>query len=188
MTDEKSLVDQIMAGYRGAFKELIERYQRLVTHFVFRIIPAGPDREDICQEVFLKVYQNLGNFRFDSALSTWIGRITYNTCLNHLEKKKLPLYDDLSDDEKPYEAADDESSRPDFALAEKEISAILQKEIDRLPALYRTIVTLYHVEEMSYGEIADITDMPVGTVKSYLFRARRLLKNRISVMYQREEW
>ncbi len=188
MTDQKLLVDRVLAGDRGAFKELVERYQRLVTHFVFRMVPAGPDREDICQEVFLKVYQHLDSFRFNSALSTWIGRISYNTCLNHLDKKKLPLYDDLGDEDKQYEPVDDGSARPDLELAEKEISAILQKEIDRLPAVYRTIVTLYHLDEMSYAEIADIMNMPEGTVKSYLFRARRMLKERLSAGYQREDW
>ena len=89
MTDQKTLVDNILAGDQNAFKTLIGQYQRLVTHFVFRMVPSQADREDICQEVFVKIYQHLDRFRFDSSLSTWIGRIAYNTCLNHLEKKKL---------------------------------------------------------------------------------------------------
>ena len=105
MTDQKLLVDRILAGDQSAFKTLINQYQRLVTHFVFRMIPSAADREDICQEVFMKAYQHLERFRFDSSLSTWIGRIAYNTCLNFLEKKKLPLYDDLSDEDKTYEPA-----------------------------------------------------------------------------------
>ena len=187
MTDQKILVDKILAGDQKAFKTLIEQFQRLVAHFVFRMVSVEAEREDICQEVFMKVYQHLGRFRFESSLSTWIGRIAYNTCLNHLEKKKLPLYDDLGKDEKPYEPVDTEAARPDFSYAGKEISSILKTEIDRLPPVYRAIVTLYHLDEMSYAEIADIMDMPVGTIKSYLFRARRQLKEMLSVKYKREE-
>jgi RNA polymerase sigma factor (sigma-70 family) len=187
MTDQKILVEKILAGDRNTFRTLVERHRRLVTHFVFRMIPAGPDREDICQEVFLKVYQNLGRFRFDSSLSTWIGKIARNTCLSFLEKKKLPLYEDLIDENKGFERANNERARPDCSVAEKEIWGILRKEIDRLPAVYKTIVTLYHVDRMSYAEIADIMNMPEGTVKSYLFRARRLMKNRLLSKYQREE-
>lgn len=187
MTDQKILVEKILAGDGNAFRTLVEKHQRLVTHFVFRMIPAGADREDICQEVFLKVYQNLGRFRFDSSLSTWIGKIARNTCLSFLEKKKLPLYEDLADENKGFEPVDNKHARPDCSLAEKEISAILHGEIDRLPAVYKTIVTLYHVDRMSYAEIADIMNMPEGTVKSYLFRARRLMKNRLLSKYQREE-
>ena len=99
--------------------------------FVFRMIPAGPEREDICQDVFLKIYQHLSRFRFESSLSTWIGRISYNTCLNYLDKKKLPLYDDLGDENKSFEPVDDEKARPDFGYADKEISGILKGEIEK---------------------------------------------------------
>lgn len=187
MTDQKTLVDNILAGDQNAFKTLIGQYQRLVTHFVFRMVPSQADREDICQEVFVKIYQHLDRFRFDSSLSTWIGRIAYNTCLNHLEKKKLPLYDDLSDDDREFEPVDDESAQPDFGYEKREISTILKAVIDRLPPVYRAIVTLYHLDEMSYAEIADIMNMPEGTIKSYLFRARKQLKEMLSVKYKREE-
>jgi RNA polymerase sigma-70 factor (ECF subfamily) len=187
MTDQKLLVDRILAGDQKAFKILVQQYQRLVTHFVFRMIPVGPEREDICQDVFVKVYQHLNRFRFESSLSTWIGRITYNTCLNYLDKKKLPLYDDMGDEDKSFEPVDDEKARPDFNYADKEISTILKGEIEKLPPIYRTIVTLFHLDEMSYAEIADIMKMPEGTIKSYLFRARKQLKEKLSVKYRRED-
>jgi RNA polymerase sigma-70 factor (ECF subfamily) len=188
MTDPRKLVEHILAGDRNSFRTLIEKYQRLVSHVVFRMIPPGPDQEDICQEVFIKVYQHLERFRFDAKLSTWIARIAYNTCLNFLEKKKLPLYDDLGDEDRDFEpAATDPATRPDFSFEAAETGIILSKEIERLPAAYKTIVTLYHLDQMSYAEIADIMDMPEGTVKSYLFRARKMLKNRLLTKYQREE-
>ena len=177
-----------MAGNKNAFRLLIDRYRRLVSHVVFRMIPPGPDQEDMCQEVFVKVYQNLSRFRFDAKLSTWIARIAYNNCLNFLEKKRLPLYDDLSRDDNPYEpAAPEESSRPDRQYENANSGELVRAEIMCLPPAYRTIITLFHLEQMSYNEIADIMDMPEGTVKSHLFRARQILKKRLEAKFQREE-
>ena len=188
MSDSKQLVEQILAGDKDSFRTLISQYQRLVSHVVFRMIPAGPDQEDVSQEVFVKVYQNLSGFRFDSQLSTWIARIAYNTSLNFLEKKKLPLYDDLGDEDRQYEpVAPEEETRPDLCLEATETGSIIKEEIEKLPAAYKTILTLYHLDQMSYAEIAAIMKMPEGTVKSYLFRSRKLLKERLLKKYQREE-
>jgi len=138
MVEQKELVEQILAGDKNAFRLLIDRYRRLVSHVVFRMIPPGPDREDMCQEVFVKVYQNLNRFRFDAKLSTWIARIAYNNCLNFLEKKKLPLYDDLSTDDNPYEpAASEESSRPDRQYESATAGELVRTEIKRLPPAYK---------------------------------------------------
>lgn len=177
-----------MAGDKNSFRELVNMHQRLVSHIVFRMIPAGPDREDVCQEVFVKVYQNLGNFRFDAKLSTWIARISYNTCLNFLDKKRLPLYDDLADENSTFEpAAPEESSRPDRAYESSRTGEIVRNEIEHLPAVYRTLVTLYHLEQMNYAEIGRIMKLPEGTVKSYLFRARKMLKGRLQAVYHGEK-
>jgi RNA polymerase sigma-70 factor (ECF subfamily) len=188
MADPRKLVEQILAGDQNSFRTLIADYQRLVSHIVFRLIPAGPDQEDLCQEVFIKVYQHLDRFRFDSKLSTWIARITYNTCLNFLDKKKLPLYDDLVKEEENFEPVDaGQATRPDFDFEAAETGAILQREIEKLPEAYKAIVTLYHLDQMSYFEIAEVMQIPEGTVKSYLFRARKLLKNRLLTKFEREE-
>jgi len=188
MTDPRKLVEHILAGDQDSFRTLVKENQRLVCHVVFRMIPPGPDQEDICQEVFIKVYQNLDKFRFDSKLSTWIARIAYNTCLNFLDKKKLPLYDDLTDHDASFEPeAPGDSSRPDLAFESAQTGIILQEEIDRLPILYKTIVTLFHIDRMSYSEIAQIMKMPEGTVKSYLFRARKTIKSRLLSKIPRED-
>ncbi len=187
MDEEKRRVRQILAGDTPEFQHLVENYQKLVAHIVFRMIPNASEREDICQDIFLKVYQNLSHFRFESKLSTWIGRIAYNTCINVLEKKKAVLFDDF--------AAGDQSildySMPEnspLKLAEKDdLSIRIQKEIEKIPVHYKTILTLYHLEEMSYAEIGEIMNLPEGTVKSYLFRARKHLKERLLAKYQPEE-
>jgi len=187
MTDPQKLVAAVLTGDRKAYKSLVLQYQRLVSHIVFRMVPVSADREDMCQEVFIKVYQHLSGFRFDSQLSTWIGRIAYNTCLNFLDKKKLPLINDLGDDDNEYIPVDTTATMPDEALENKELKAILNREIEKLPPVYRTVVTLFHLDHLSYDEISHITDMPEGTVKSYLFRARNLLKDRLLRQYRREE-
>jgi RNA polymerase sigma factor (sigma-70 family) len=185
--NNKSLVEKTLAGNRKAFETLIERHQRLVSHFVFRLIDNPEDREDVCQDVFLKVYENLRGFKFESKLSTWIARIAYNTCLNHLAKKKLPLFDDLTSDERSLDAVPGNASGPHELAQGKELGMLLRSEIDKLPVHYRTVLTLYHLDQMSYSEIGEIMSLPEGTVKSHLFRARKLLKARLIVKYQPED-
>jgi len=187
MTDDKLAVKRTLAGNKKAFESIIEQHKRLVSHIVFRMLQNPADREDICQDVFLKVYENLGGFQFESKLSTWIAKIAYNTCLNYLEKKRVPLFDDLTSQEKPLDSVSDCSIRPDQIVEGREISSLLQNEIEKMPVHYRTILTLYHLEQMSYKEIGETMQLPQGTVKSYLFRARRLLKNRLTSKYQQED-
>jgi RNA polymerase sigma factor (sigma-70 family) len=185
--DTKKLIERIQAGDSAAFQSLVEDYQRLVGHIVFRMVSIKEEREDICQDVFLKIYQNLSEFRSESKLSTWIARIAYNACLNHLEKRKLVPLEELSPTDQSVESILEKSKRPDEITGEKEMSILLEKEINRMPVTFRTILTLYHLDEMSYAQIADVMGLPEGTVKSYLFRARKLLKERLKAKYQPED-
>ena len=187
MKDSQALVEKILSGNTEEFETLIEQYQRLVSHVVFRMIRKEADREDICQDVFIQVFQNLGNFKFESKLSTWIARIAYNRCINYLEKKKTPLFDDLSPAEESIETQSGNSFAPDTFTEHQDRSSRLQVEIDKLPVQHRTILTLFHLDEMKYHEIAEILELPEGTVKSYLFRARKLLKQRLTAKYKPEE-
>jgi len=187
MTDDRALAGKILAGDKGAFRTLVEQYQRLVSHIVFRMIRNNTDREDVCQEVFLKVYENLPTFRFESKLSTWIAKIAYNTSVSNLEKMKAHLYDNVCTENEPLEEISDKGVLPDRYAETRDLSLHLAREIDKLPVLYGTILSLYHLEGMSYNEIVQIMQLPEGTVKSYLFRARRLLKKRLLAQYQREE-
>ena len=185
--DSRSLVKKTLAGNKKAFESIIERHQRLVSHIVFRMVQNPADQEDICQDVFLKVYQNLRGFQFESKLSTWIAKIAYNACLSFLEKKRVPLFEDLMPEEKPIETAADCNYLPDQAVEGIETSTLLRTEIEKMPVHYRTILTLYHLDQMSYNEIGEAMELPEGTVKSHLFRARRLLKERLLAKYRRED-
>lgn len=175
---------------------LVERYQRLVVHVVFRLIPNPADREEICQEIFIKVYQHLATFKYDAKMSTWIGRIAFNTSMNHLRKEKMTLFDDshISTDQesdRPHGQYTDglqvDQIRPDVFAENEEIYQKLQDCIGRLPAPYRLIITLFHLDELSYQEIGVITGLPEGTIKSHLFRGRRLLKEKLMAEFKGEE-
>lgn len=185
--DSKLLVKKTLAGNKKAFESIIQQHQRLVSHIVFRMVPNQAEREDICQDVFVKVYQHLEDFQFGSKLSTWIAKIAYNTCLNYLEKKKVLLFDDISGDDRSLESLPGNTVAPDRLAEEKQTSSLLRKEIRKLPVHYRIIITLYHLDQMSYNEIAEIMELPQGTVKSHLFRARKLLKERLTSKYQPED-
>lgn len=176
---EADLVNSILQGNKAVFGIIINNTEGLVIQIVARMIGNPEDRKDIIQEVYFRAYRSLPDFSFRSKLSTWIGHIAYNACVNFLEKKKLVLREDL--EEGP---AGDETEE---VLFKKELLVILDTEIGKLTSLYRTLIALYHQEEMSYAEIAQIMDLPEGTVKSYLFRARKILKTRILAQYKKEE-
>jgi RNA polymerase sigma-70 factor (ECF subfamily) len=156
------------------------------------MIAHSEDRKDIAQDVYLKAYSKLSGFKFQSKLSTWIGQIAYNSCLNHLEKKKLlypgdiRLYND-SDKATGAMGLDLGGYESERVLSRKETTAILQSAIEQLNPIYKTLITLYHQEGLNYEEIMTITGLPEGTVKNYLFRARKSLKDGILVRYKKEE-
>jgi RNA polymerase sigma factor (sigma-70 family) len=186
-TNPRELINRIQSGDQDAFKEFIREYQRLVAHMVFRMVHNMSDREDLCQDIFLKAYRNLKGFRFQCKVSTWIAKIAYNTCLNYLQKKKPVLFEDHSPQSMSMDDINGSVQEPDSIAADKDVSLRIQTEMQHLPVPYRTILTLYHLDEMSYAEISDIMDLPAGTIKSYLFRARRQLKERLLKKYKVEE-
>lgn len=181
-----------MRGDTRAFGNIIKSTENLVAQIVFKLIPVPEDRKDIAQDIYLKVFHNLPGFKFQSKLSTWVARIAYNSCLSWIEKKKPVLPGNLYDDD-IYKASNDSGyngssthNESESRLFQKDLSGILSKEMDGLPAVYRTLITLYHHESMSYEELSQITGLPSGTVKSYLFRARKMLKENLLAKYKKE--
>jgi len=190
---DKYLVDTILAGNTQAFTRIIQTTEKLVTQIVFKMISHTEDRKDIVQDIYLKTFHKLTGFQFNAKLSTWIAQIAYNTCLDYTRKKKLllpdlpPGNDDHNDSlpgifhhlASPLPASDD--------IIKKDLALILKSEIDKLPPVYKTLITLYHNEELSYEEIGLITGLPSGTIKNYLFRARKVLKAGLLQHYKKEE-
>ncbi|HPG39892.1 MAG TPA: sigma-70 family RNA polymerase sigma factor [bacterium] len=185
--DSRQLVEKVLAGNSRAFQTFVNEYKNLVAHIVYRMVNILEDREDLCQDIFVKAYQNLFQFKFESKVSTWIARIAYNTCINYLEKKKVPLYDDLAPEDTSLDSLAGINELQDDLYEAENINNIVRKEIAEMPVKFRTILTLYHLDEMTYAEIGSITGLPEGTVKNYLFRARRFLKAKLTARYQPEE-
>jgi len=173
--NDAELIKQILNGNMNAFTFLVNRYQKLVVHITGRLIQRQDELEDVCQEVFLKVYQNLGKYRNECKLSTWIATIAYNTSINYLRKFKKGIEENTDD-----EAALRNWSEHQINDFEKtDLHRYLRDQIELLPVHYRTVLTLYYLEEFSYPEIVQITGMPEGTIKSYLFRAKALIKEKL---------
>ena len=188
------MVDKVLRGDTKVFEIIIKNTKGLVAQIVFKMVYNPEDRKDLAQDVFLKAFKDLSGFRFQSKLSTWIGQITYNTCLNYLEKKKLVLINDDENDthEESLETINKTINRDlvnvtESLILKKELSEILKCEIEMLSPIYKTLITLYHNEELTYEEIAQITKLPEGTVKNYLFRARKVLKERLLLKHKKEE-
>ena len=196
-TTDRHLVERVLSGDTRAFEVIVQNTEKLVAKIVFEMIPVDGDRKDIAQDIYLKTFQKLPTFKFQSKLSTWIGQITYNTCLDFLRKKKLVLsglmnkHNESGDEYDMIDSLAESkgmwAQTTDVVVINKNVSEIVKTGIEKLPSIYKTLITLYHQEELSYDEIGTITDLPPGTVKSYLFRARKELKNELLLQYKRED-
>ncbi|GMQ31503.1 RNA polymerase sigma factor [Algoriphagus confluentis] len=176
---DEDLVEKILNGNIQSFAIVVKDTEKLVTQIVRKMISNEDDQKDLVQEIYLRAYQSLSSFQFKSKLSTWIATIAYNRTIIHLQKKKIPITDITESRDEKFPIIEN----PESATIKSEEALILQTEIARLPPLYKTLITLYHLEELPTKEIAEITNLPDGTVKSYLFRARKILKDNISQHY-----
>ncbi|MCK5731332.1 MAG: RNA polymerase sigma factor [Draconibacterium sp.] len=184
--NDAELVKQILNGNNNAFRYLVAKYQKLVLHVVGRIVQRHDEAEDISQEVFIKVFSKMKRFRGESRLSTWIATIAYNTSISHV--RKMARRGEQSYDDKPALIALERDELMTHKMVEKEeAKTILMEMIESLPVNYRTVLTLFHLEEFSYKEIEEITGMPEGTIKSYLSRARNLLKAKLEKVVESEK-
>ena len=190
---DRQLVDPVLGGDTPAFGEIISMTEGLVAQIVWRLISNEEDRKDIVQDIYLKVFHHLKGFRFQSKLSTWVAQIAYNTCNSQLQKKRPLLYVAPDGEEEGVGPGSGRqhmmraTEETDGSILKKELNNILQTEIGQLPPLYQTLIGLFHQEELTYQEMAQITGLPEGTVKSYLFRARKMLKEKLLSTYKMEK-
>ncbi len=183
--NDAELVQRVLNGNENAFRFLVAKHQRLVLHVVARVVRQNEDAEDICQEVFLKVFRKIRKFRGDSRLSTWIATIAYNTSISHVRKMNRRHEQPIENHTELERLNKSDFSGP--GIEKEEAKMILLKAIEKLPLNYRTVLTLFHLEEFSYREIEEITGMPEGTVKSYLSRARKILKELLEEIIDNEK-
>jgi RNA polymerase sigma-70 factor (ECF subfamily) len=176
--DEKGLVQQAKQGDESAFEVLVHQNVQYVFNLAVRLVNDPSEAEDIAQEAFIRAWKALPNFRMEARFSTWLYRIVTNLCydrLPNLKKELIALEIDETID------LPDDFIKPESYLLSKELQEELYSAIGELPASYRLLITLRHLQEMSYAEIAEATMQPIGTVKTGIFRARQLLRQRIEL-------
>ncbi|GAC1401847.1 MAG: RNA polymerase sigma factor RpoE [Candidatus Velthaea sp.] len=172
VTDDE-LIASAIAGRAEAFGILVERYDRAVYHLAYRTLHDVEDAKDATQEAFFKAYRALQTFRPGAKFSTWIFTIAYHACCDRLARRKR-----FSGDELPDRA--DPAAGPETLAVRGDESGRLRAAIDALPEKYRTVITLFHVSGKQYEEIAEVLGLPMGTVKTHLFRAKELLRKALA--------
>jgi RNA polymerase sigma-70 factor (ECF subfamily) len=181
-TDQR-LVDRVLAGDKNAFNMLVLRYQHRVAALVGRFVHDAPDAEDVCQEAFIKAYRALPLFRGDSAFYTWLYRIAVNTAKNHLvSRNRRPPASDLDVDEAEVSEIGTvlrEIENPEGSLATEKLKQAINAAVEDLPEDLRTAFTLREFSGLSYEDITEVMDCPVGTVRSRIFRAREAIDKKI---------
>ena len=177
---DRSMVAAVLARAPGAFEALVRMYQGLCWHVINRMVRHPDDTRELCQDTFLRVYRHLHQYRFESPLRAWIGQVAYSVALRHVHRKGIPLVD--ADDGNNVPRLEEIASDVNIEAAsvKGEIVALLREEIEALAPLQRTLLTLYHMDEIPIPEISTMTGLPVGTIKSHLFRSRARLRDRLA--------
>lgn len=188
VAEERALCERVAAGDERAFVELVERYQHRVFAFCARMLGDRAEAEDIAQDVFLTVYKSAGDFRGDSAFSTWLFRIAKNQTLNrikYLERRgRSARRREVDGEDRVARLVDEDVQSPDDVVADRQQAQMIQEAINELGEEHRAVVVLRDMEDMSYEEISDITGLPLGTVKSRIHRARSALAKRLSRIFR----
>jgi RNA polymerase sigma-70 factor (ECF subfamily) len=170
-----ALVAAACSGDADAFAELVTRYERPVYHLAYRTLHDAEEARDITQESFLRAYRSLRSFRPTAKFSTWLFAIAYHACCDRLKRLRR-----FSDEELP--DPPDSSPGPEHRVVALDEAQRLRDAIDRLPEKYRAVITLYHLQGRQYEEIAKVLDLPMGTVKTHLFRAKEQLRRTLGEM------
>lgn len=184
---DQQLVERAQKGDKRAFELLVMKYERKLGRLLSRMVRDAAEIDDITQESFIKAYRALPQFRGESAFYTWLYRIAVNTAKNYLmaKGKREVATSDMVDEDG--EAMDDvlmphDIATPDAELQTKQIAKAVNETVDALPEELRTAITLRELEGLSYEEIAQMMDCPIGTVRSRIFRAREAIAERIRPM------
>jgi RNA polymerase sigma factor, sigma-70 family len=183
-TETRRLVARCKRGERGAYDDLIRRYERKVYNFAYRLCGNYDEANDVASETFVRVYNALQNFRGESSFITWLFRIVTNVYLDEKKRQRARPYQSLEEIIELEETTvrrqiEDPSPTPDERVQMRERADMLQAAIDSLPDYQRMMIVMYHTENKSYEEISEILDLPIGTVKSRLNRARLSLREKL---------
>ena len=180
--DDRALILQARAGDQRAFRELVRRYQQRVYGIAFGMLRNADDAMDVTQESFIKVHRYLDNFKGTSSFYTWLYRITVNLCIDHMRKHKKATVLDFDeaiahDEETPDEIVPSTTGmNPAKNLDRQEMRKMIDEALDTLSPAHRAVILMREVQGLSYKEIADVTEISIGTVMSRLFHARRRMQ------------
>lgn len=177
--EDTDLIHKALRGNQSAFERLMKKYHDQIGNLIYRITHQRAQVEDLTQEVFIKAFASLKSFNEEYAFSTWLYKIATNTSIDLLRKKKLSTFSInkpiiMEESESTFEIPDS-TYEPDKHIITRQRSLILQEAINQLPEKYKRVIVLRHIEERDYSEIAKILELPIGTVKAHIFRARELL-------------
>ncbi len=181
--NDKILIESALAGDQSAYKQLMNRHKTAIFHIVFKIVRNKETAADLVQETFMKAFASLATYRAEYKFSTWLYRIGANCAIDYLRKQKIKTLSldtptVTSDGEFEIEVPDD-SYNPERDLLERERRVSINDAIDTLPDKYRLVIVYRHKDNKSYEEIAEALNIPIGTVKARIFRARELLKKKL---------
>jgi RNA polymerase sigma-70 factor (ECF subfamily) len=186
---DQALVARVQKGERAAFDLLVRKYQHRVAKLIARYVRDRSEVEDVAQEAFLRAYRAIGAFRGESAFYTWLYRIAVNTAKNYLESQgRRPPGTDLEvEGAEQLDSAEPlrDSATPERQLLTEEIASTVRRAIEALPADLRTAITLREIEGLSYEEIAEVMDCPIGTVRSRIFRAREAIDRELKPLLEK---
>jgi len=184
--NDAELVVASQGGDQDAFAQLVQRHQRRVFNLVFRMLQQYDEANEVTQETFLAAWQGLSSFRGDARFSTWLYRIAYNCCLKQLEQRKKDKALNAAIQAEHLLDHADKEERASTVLDIHDYQNLVREHLSMLPAKYGVVLVLRHLQEMTYEEMAEILTIPIGTIKTHLFRARNLLKERLETFEQ--EW
>ncbi len=175
---DQEIIEAIRSGHVRGFGVLVDRHKDRAMTLALRIVGEREDAEEVVQDAFLRAYRNLEQFRGESRFSTWFYRILYNACMARVTRR--PKHGETVDSgDETIDMIDSKEPSVQQTLENEEEQAVLQEEMTRLPETFRTALTLFYVQELSYDEMASILQMPLGTVKTNLSRGRLLLRKRV---------
>lgn len=177
---DQDIIEQVRAGNPRRYAVLVDRHKDRALTLAVRLTGNREEAEELVQDAFVRAYKSLDQFRGDARFGTWFYRILYNLCMTKVTRRRGRFEElDLEVDQSGSGAVADDEPSIHEQLEREEMQAMISAEIESLPGQFRSVITLFYVQEMSYEEIASVLDRPIGTVKTNLFRGRVLLRERV---------
>jgi RNA polymerase sigma-70 factor (ECF subfamily) len=173
---DNELVRRVLAGEVQAYGQLVARHQARVFYLGLKFLRRNEDAEDFAQEVFIRAYEKLSSFQATVPFAAWLYRIAYNLAVNkyHLKKRQLRAVNTV-------ELLPDSSFSPEHHLLAEELSEWVRRSLQKIPEIYHVLIRMHFFEGLSYPEISRALEMPVNTIKSYIFRAKELIRQRMRI-------